>query len=205
MTRRIQSSTMSLLPEELVRQIHAAPGQVVLVLNGGSRAVAELLEVPGGSKILLEAAVPYSEGALPAWLGSRPEQFCSSRTARAMAVVAFGLARFATGRRNNRLPACPAPPDWRPIGRNEVPIAPTSPCRPPARRGTGRWSWKKTPAAARKRNKSSAAWCSTPWPRPAALTQRLELPLLEQERVEIGAGHRAAAVAGSVPGPRRGH
>ena len=53
---------MTLLPEELVRQIHAAPGQVVLVLNGGSRAVAELLEVPGGSKILLEAAVPYSEG-----------------------------------------------------------------------------------------------------------------------------------------------
>ena len=62
------------------------------MLNGGSRAVAELLEVPGGSKILLEAAVPYSEGALTAWLGSRPEQFCSSRTARAMAVVAFGRA-----------------------------------------------------------------------------------------------------------------
>ncbi len=83
---------MVLLSEELVRQIHASPGQVVLVLNGGSRAVAELLEVPGGSKILLEAAVPYSEGALTAWLGSRPEQFCSSRTARAMAVVAFGRA-----------------------------------------------------------------------------------------------------------------
>ncbi|MGO9111452.1 MAG: hypothetical protein ACLP9L_19670 [Thermoguttaceae bacterium] len=83
---------MSLLPDKLVRQIHAARGQIVLVLNGGSRAVAELLEVPGGSKILLEASVPYSEGALTAWLGSRPEQFCSSRTARAMAVVAFGHA-----------------------------------------------------------------------------------------------------------------
>ena len=75
--------------DELVRRIHAADGQVVLALNGGSRALAELLEVPGGSKTLLEAAVPYSEGALTAWLGSRPEQFCSSRTARAMAVVAF--------------------------------------------------------------------------------------------------------------------
>ena len=84
---------MKLTPEELVRQIHDAPGQVVLVLTGGgSRAVAELLEVPGGSKILLEAAVPYSEGAMTAWLGSRPEQFCSSRTARAMAVIAFGRA-----------------------------------------------------------------------------------------------------------------
>ena len=83
---------MPLLIEELVRQIHAASAQVVLVLNGGSRAVAELLEVPGGSKILLEAAVPYSEGSLSAWLGSRPEHACSSRTARAMAVVAFGRA-----------------------------------------------------------------------------------------------------------------
>ena len=53
---------MPLLSEELVRQIHAAPGQVVLVLNGGSRAVAELLEVPGGSKILLEAACPTPRG-----------------------------------------------------------------------------------------------------------------------------------------------
>ncbi len=83
---------MTLGVEQLVRQIHAAPGQVVVVLSGGSRAVAELLEVPGGSKILLEAAVPYCEGALTAWLGSRPEQACSSRTARAMAVAAFGRA-----------------------------------------------------------------------------------------------------------------
>ena len=36
--------------------------------------------------------MPYSEGSLTAWLGSRPEQFCSPRTARAMAVVAFGRA-----------------------------------------------------------------------------------------------------------------
>ncbi len=83
---------MSILPEELVRRIHDAPGQVVLALNGGSRALAELLELPGGSRTLLEATVPYSAGALTAWLGSRPEQFCSARTARAMAVVAFGRA-----------------------------------------------------------------------------------------------------------------
>jgi len=83
---------MPILPEELVRQVHNAPGQIVLVLSGGSRAVAELLEVPGGSKNLLEATVPYSEGSLTAWLGSRPDQFCSPRTARAMAVVAFGRA-----------------------------------------------------------------------------------------------------------------
>jgi hypothetical protein len=81
-----------MLPEQVVREIHAAPGQIVVALNGGSRAIAELLEVPGGSKTLLEATAPYSDGALTAWLGSRPEHACSSRTARSMAVVAFGRA-----------------------------------------------------------------------------------------------------------------
>jgi nicotinamide mononucleotide (NMN) deamidase PncC len=83
---------MTLHVDELVQQIHDTAGQVVLVLTGGSRAVAELLEVPGGSSTLLEASVPYSEASLCAWLGSRPEQFCSPRAARAMAVVAFGRA-----------------------------------------------------------------------------------------------------------------
>ncbi len=78
--------------QELVQRIHDAPGQFVLALNGGSRALAELLEVPGGSRTLLEATVPYSEDALVSWLGCRPEQFCSARTARAMAVVSFGRA-----------------------------------------------------------------------------------------------------------------
>ena len=79
-------------PEELVRRIHDSNAQIVLALNGGSRALAELLEVPGGSRTLLEATIPYSEDALVAWLGSRPEQFCSARTARAMAVVGFRRA-----------------------------------------------------------------------------------------------------------------
>lgn len=78
--------------EQLVQRIHDAPAQLVLALNGGSRAVADLLEAPGGSRTLLEATVPYSESALVAWLGSRPEQFCSARTARAMAVVGFDRA-----------------------------------------------------------------------------------------------------------------
>jgi len=83
---------VSLSPEQLVRRIHDTAGQVVLALNGGSRALAELLELPGGSRTLLEAVVPYSEGALIEWLGSRPEQFCSAGTARAMAVIGFGRA-----------------------------------------------------------------------------------------------------------------
>lgn len=81
---------MLLSSEQLVEQIHDAPGRIVLaVTGGGSRAIADLLAVPGGSRTLLEAVVPYSAAALAAWLGSRPDEFCSAATARAMAMVAF--------------------------------------------------------------------------------------------------------------------
>src|SRR5574340_979811 len=78
---------------ELIRQIHASPGRfVVAVAGGGSRAIAELLEVPGASRTLLEAVVPYCEPAMIAWLGARPDQCCSLATARAMAMAAFRRA-----------------------------------------------------------------------------------------------------------------
>jgi nicotinamide mononucleotide (NMN) deamidase PncC len=79
---------------DLVAQIHAAPIRLELAITGGgSRAIAELLEVPGGSRTLLEAVVPYSSAALEDWLGATPEQFCSARTARAMAMAAFSCGR----------------------------------------------------------------------------------------------------------------
>lgn len=79
--------------EQLIECIHASATRVVMAVSGGgSRAVAELLEVPGASRTLLEAVVPYSEKALIAWLGGRPDQACSPRTARAMAMSAFRRA-----------------------------------------------------------------------------------------------------------------
>ena len=78
----------------LVAQIHAAPLRMVLAMTGGgSRAIADLLEVPGGSRTLLEAVVPYSAAALREWLGAPPEHYCSAQTARAMAVAAFLRAK----------------------------------------------------------------------------------------------------------------
>jgi len=80
--------------ESLVRQIHNAPRRFVAAMSGGgSGALAQLFRVPGASRTILEAVIPYAEPALVAWLGGRPDQFCSSRTARAMAVVAFRRAR----------------------------------------------------------------------------------------------------------------
>jgi nicotinamide mononucleotide (NMN) deamidase PncC len=81
-------------PEQLVQQIHDSPTRLVLaVTGGGSRAIAELLDVPGSSRTLLEAVVPYAPAAMAAWLGAMPEEFCSAGTARAMAMAAFQRAR----------------------------------------------------------------------------------------------------------------
>jgi nicotinic acid mononucleotide adenylyltransferase len=80
--------------EHLVKQIHDSGARmVVAVTGGGSGAISALLSVGGASRSVLAAAVPYAEAALVEWLGAKPEEFCSSRTARAMAMAAFGKAQ----------------------------------------------------------------------------------------------------------------
>jgi nicotinamide mononucleotide (NMN) deamidase PncC len=79
---------------ELIEQVHASGKQfVVAITGGGSGAISDLLEVPGGSASVLEAIVPYSARALEHWLGGPPDQYCSERTARAIAMAAFERAR----------------------------------------------------------------------------------------------------------------
>ena len=66
--------------------MHASGRQAVLAITGGgSGAIAELLRVPGGSRLLLEALVPYDGRALTAFLGFEPAQASSVETAVAMA------------------------------------------------------------------------------------------------------------------------
>ena len=77
----------------VVPQIHASGCKVALAITGGgSEAIGELLRVPGASRTVLEALVPYSPKSLVQFLGARPEHFCSSRTARAMAMAAYWRA-----------------------------------------------------------------------------------------------------------------
>lgn len=77
-----------------IAAIHASNHPLVIaVTGGGSEAIARLLTIPGASRTVLEAIVPYSSQALADFLGRAPEQYCSSRTARAMAMVAFLRAR----------------------------------------------------------------------------------------------------------------
>jgi nicotinamide mononucleotide (NMN) deamidase PncC len=79
----------------LIEALHRAPGKCVLALTGGGAgAAAMLLGVPGASRTILEAAVPYSETALAEFLGHRPEQFCSAATSKEMAGRAYSRARW---------------------------------------------------------------------------------------------------------------
>ena len=71
---------------QLIERLHASGYQAVLAITGGgSGAIAELLRVPGGSRLLLEALVPYDSHALTAFLGFEPPQACSVEAAAAMA------------------------------------------------------------------------------------------------------------------------
>ena len=80
-------------PEQFVARIHASSLRTVLaVTGGGSGAISALLSVPGGSRTVLAATVPYSSTALAEWLGARPETFCSEHTARLMAVAGYQRA-----------------------------------------------------------------------------------------------------------------
>jgi hypothetical protein len=80
-------------PDVLITRFHGAPVRAVIAITGGgSQAIGQLLEVPGGSRTLLEAVVPYSAAAMEDWLRAKPEHFCSARTARAMAVAALERA-----------------------------------------------------------------------------------------------------------------
>src|SRR5207302_4266435 len=77
----------------LIESIHRSAVKCVLVMTGGGASAAgTLLQVPGGSRTILEVAVPYQEQALVQFLGRRPAQFCSAATSREMAVRAYERA-----------------------------------------------------------------------------------------------------------------
>jgi nicotinamide mononucleotide (NMN) deamidase PncC len=79
----------------LIEALHHAPVKYALaVTGGGTEAAALLLNVPGGSRTVLEVVVPYQEPALIEYLGHRPANFCSTATAREMAARALERARW---------------------------------------------------------------------------------------------------------------
>lgn len=82
----------------LAAAIHAAPGSgAFTIAGGGSGLLSALLTVAGASATVLEARVPYAHQALAELLGGEPEQACSDRTARALAMQALLRARQLGG------------------------------------------------------------------------------------------------------------
>jgi len=81
--------------QQLISAVQGSGRKAALAITGGgSGAIGELLRVPGGSRLLIEAQIPYDEQALAAFLGVAPAQACSADTAIAMAQTA--RARAAT-------------------------------------------------------------------------------------------------------------
>jgi nicotinic acid mononucleotide adenylyltransferase len=78
---------------QLIAALHASGRKAALAITGGgSGAIGELLRVPGGSRLLIEAQVPYDMQALATFLGFAPEQASSADTAIAMAQSARARA-----------------------------------------------------------------------------------------------------------------
>jgi nicotinamide mononucleotide (NMN) deamidase PncC len=75
--------------QQLISALHSSGRKAALAITGGgSGAIAELLRVPGGSRLLIEAQVPYDAQALAAFLGFALAQACRSDTAIASPCVA---------------------------------------------------------------------------------------------------------------------
>lgn len=79
----------------LVQAIHDCSSRLVVVTAGaGTQALADLLGVPGASRTLLEALIPYSTASFDEFLGQTPAQYVAQETARLMAGRAFTRARW---------------------------------------------------------------------------------------------------------------
>jgi hypothetical protein len=79
--------------QQLISALHGSGRKAALAITGGgSGAVGELLRVPGGSRLLIEAQIPYDERALAGFLGFSPPQACSADTAIALAQAARARA-----------------------------------------------------------------------------------------------------------------
>lgn len=79
--------------EPRIRAFHACGKPCVLAITGGgSAAISRLLAVPGGSRSVLEAIVPYANASLTEWLAREPDAYCSADTALMMAAVAWQRA-----------------------------------------------------------------------------------------------------------------
>ena len=76
--------------EYSITRIHKSKTKLVMSVSGvGSQSINWLLSVPGASKTLLEASIPYSNESLNRYIGKIPGQYVSKTTALSMAKAAY--------------------------------------------------------------------------------------------------------------------
>ncbi|MCP5100175.1 MAG: hypothetical protein GY943_31870, partial [Chloroflexi bacterium] len=91
----LKSRVMDKQIKQLVQAIHNSSTRTVIVTAGaGTQALSDLLNVPGATRTLLEALVPYSQAAFDEFLGQQPKQYVHPQTARFLAGRAFTRARW---------------------------------------------------------------------------------------------------------------
>lgn len=69
----------------MIEAVHDQPGATVLALAGGARLLDWLTQVPGASRTLLEATVPYAHEAFDAYVEGPVKQYASEAAARRLA------------------------------------------------------------------------------------------------------------------------
>ena len=76
--------------EYSITRIHNSKTKLVMSVSGvGSQSINWLLSVPGASKTLIEATIPYSNESLNRYIGEVPKQYVSKATALSMARAAY--------------------------------------------------------------------------------------------------------------------
>ena len=94
-------------PTHLIERLTEQGRQLVLVSSGGgSAAIATLVGTPGASAVVLEGLVPYAREAVDDLLGGAQESYCTARTARRLAVVAWQRAARLSGVASAPTAAC---------------------------------------------------------------------------------------------------
>jgi hypothetical protein len=82
--------------------VASAPPGGLAVTGGGAAALASLMQTPGASRVLIEAAVPYAPESLSEYLRRTPDNWCSAETALTMAAMARERSvRLVAGRGTN--------------------------------------------------------------------------------------------------------
>jgi hypothetical protein len=81
-------------PDNVIGALERGRARVVLVAaGGGSAALSHLATTPGASAVVAEGLLPSAREAVDRLLGGPQETYCSSRTARRLAVAAWQRAR----------------------------------------------------------------------------------------------------------------